>query len=98
MSQKIKDRVEEKRVEITSNIFDSISSFLFMKRANSMVHDRCHLIYSFVTAKFANEDDLSVFFQREKAFLIQEKLASIARQDHENVFAVRKMLKSLESQ
>lgn len=41
-----------------------------MKRANSMVHDRCDLIFQFITQKIANEENLSVFFQSDKAYLI----------------------------
>jgi len=57
-----------------------------MQRSNSMVIDRCHLIFQFVASKIANEEDFNVFFQGDKAYFIQEKLTTIARQDHENIF------------
>lgn len=63
-----------------------------------MVYDRCYLIFQFISQKFANEEDLSVFFQREKTYLIQEKLTTTARLDHENAFALKKLLKTLEPQ
>lgn len=37
MTDKIQKRIEGKRSELQMSIFDSITSFLFMKRANSMV-------------------------------------------------------------
>lgn len=98
MTATLTKRIESKRNELEASIFDSITSFLFMKRANSMVIDRCELIYNFVCSKLANEEDLSVFFQSDKAYLIQDKLTTIARQDYENVFSVRKLLNQIKQQ
>lgn len=68
MTNKIQKRIESKRMELQTSLFDSITNFLFMKRAHSMVADRAQLIFQFVDQRIANEEDLGVFFQSDKIY------------------------------